>query len=75
MYIYVTKKGIVVNFSTIGEILHCYTPKINIYISPVHYPTRDLAAKKAKSVKAGSQYLHYHMNNLNAEKNPNPVVT
>ena len=33
------------------------------------------AVKKASPVKAGSHNLDYHINDLNAEKNPSPAVT
>ena len=42
---------------------------------PVHYPTRDLRSRlglleKARLVKAGSHYLYYQLNDLNAAKIP-----
>ena len=42
----------------------------SFFLFLVHYPTRTWAAKKAKPVKAGSHYLHYHLNDLNTEKIP-----
>ena len=40
-------------------------------ISTSHYRS----AKKAWPVKAWSHNLHYHINDLNTEKNPSPAVT
>ena len=39
-------------------------------IHPVHYPSRDLLRRLAiyRPVKAWSHDLHYHTNDLNAEK-------
>ena len=40
---------------------------------PVHFPQGP--AKKARPAKAENHYLHYQLNDLNAENNPNPAVT
>ena len=37
--------------------------------------SHKVPAKKASPIKAGSHNLYYHMNDLIAEKNPNPVMT
>ena len=42
-------------------------PLLVSQLFPVHYPTRQLPAKKARHVEAGSHKLHY---GLNAEKIP-----
>ena len=44
-----------------------------IAIYPVHYPTREQPAKKARPVKAESYNLHYHINDFNPEKIPAQV--
>ena len=51
------------------KLLHFKLLKSGQILHPVHYPTRDLLRRL---VKAGSYNLHYHTNDLNAEKKSQP---
>ena len=50
-------------------------PFVDIFISFHSRLSHQGPAKEARPIKAGSHYLHYHLNNLNTEKNPSPAVT
>ena len=41
----------------------------------VHYLTRDLRRRLGLLKQGVTHYLHYHLNDLNTEKNPSPAVT
>ena len=63
--LYHTMKYINKNFSSLVLVLHIYS----LFTIPLG------TCKGARPVNAGSHYLHYNLNDLNAEKNPSPVVT
>ena len=58
VYKYTTYSNKLANYQII-----CHT------MFPVHYPTRDLL-RKLSLLKQGVNNLHYHINDLNAEKIP-----